>query len=62
MSEKEKCNTLDYEAYYNKYLRKYNQMCEKADAIHAEYMHEREKRKMLEAQMEVVRLIFGGNT
>ena len=61
MSEKEKCCQPNYEALYSEYFDKYNQMSEKCAAIHSDLLREIEKRKMLEAQMEVVRLIFGGN-
>lgn len=51
----------NYEAYYEEYLDKYNQLREKYAALELEYKNEREKRIVLEAQMEVVRLIFRGD-
>lgn len=62
MSENEtKCCSLNYEAAYEEYLAKYHQLMEKYAALELEYKNEREKRMVLEAQMEVVRLIFGGD-
>lgn len=61
MSEEEKCCQPNYEAYYEEYRAKYNQMSEKYAAIHEEYLYELEKRRVLEAHMGVVQLIFGGN-
>lgn len=57
----EKCCAPNYEAYYEEYLAKYNQLREKYAALELEYKNEREKRMVLEAQMDVVRLIFGGD-
>ena len=54
--------TLNYEAYYEEYFAKYNQLSEKYAALEREFEYECQKRRVLEAQMEVVRLIFGGNT
>lgn len=50
----------DYEAYYEEYRNKYNQMCEMYAALEAKFNDVREQKNHLEAQMEVVRLIFGG--
>ena len=61
MSEEKECCMPNYEAYYEEYLAKYNQLREKYAALELEYKNEHEKRMMLEAQMEVVRLIFGGD-
>ena len=57
----EKTCASNYEAYYEEYLAKYNQLREKYAALELECHNEREKRMVLEAQMEVVRLIFGGD-
>ena len=48
----------NYEAYYEEYLAKYNQLLEKYAALELEYKKERESRMVLEAQMSVVRMIF----
>jgi hypothetical protein len=57
----EGCVSLDYERAYEEYLAKYHQLMEKHAALELDLKNEREKRMMLEAQMEVVRLIFGGD-
>jgi hypothetical protein len=51
----------DYEAYYEEYRAKYNCMCEKVHSIEEKLKEEHERNIILEAQMEVVRLIFGGS-
>lgn len=51
----------NYEAYYEEYRDKYNCMCEKVHDIEKKLKEERERNMILEAQMEVVRLVFGGN-
>ena len=62
MSEQEKCCcSIDYEAAYEEYLSKYHQLLEKYAALEAECKFLCEQRRVLEAQMEVVRLIFGGD-
>ncbi len=62
MSDNQKMTCApNYEAYYEEYRAKYNQLMEKYAALELEYKNEREKRMVLEAQMEVVRLIFGGD-
>ena len=61
MEEQQKMkNSLNYEALYNEYRDKYNCMCEKFHSLEAKLKDEHEQKIMLEAQMEVVRLIFGG--
>ena len=57
----EKCCAPNYEAYYEEYLAKYNQLSEKYAALEMKLKDEHEKRIVLEAQMDVVRLIFGGD-
>ena len=52
---------MDYEAAYEEYLSKYHQLLEKCAALEAECKFLCEQRRVLEAQMEVVRLIFGGD-
>ena len=47
----------DYEAYYEEYRDKYNCMCEKVHRIEEKLKEEHERNIILEAQMEVVRLI-----
>lgn len=56
MAEENKQMTCapNYEAYYEEYRDKYN-------CIEAKLKEEHERNMILEAQMEVVRLIFGGN-
>jgi len=61
VSENTGCMSLNYEAYYEEYLAKYNQLMEKYAALEMKLKDEHEKRIVLEAQMEVVRLIFGGD-
>lgn len=61
MNENKECNMPNYEAYYEEYLAKYNQLMEKCAVLEMKLKDEHEKRLMLEAQMEVVRLIFGGD-
>lgn len=51
----------NYEAYYEEYREKYNYMCEKVHTIEEKLKEEHERNVILEAQMEVVRLVFGGN-
>ena len=51
----------NYEAYYEEYRDKYNCMCEKVHNIEEKLKEEHERNMILEAQMEVVRLVFGGN-
>lgn len=51
---------LNYEALYNEYRDKYNCIAEKCAGLEAKLKDEHEQKKILEAQMEVVRLIFGG--
>ena len=61
MDEREKCMAPNYEKMYENErddairLRKMN------SALEYDLKREREARMVLEAQMEVVRLIFGGN-
>ena len=50
----------NYEALYHEYVDKYNCMCEKCHKLELKLEEEHEQRMILEAQMEVVRLIFGG--
>ena len=61
MSGNTECCMPNYEAYYEEYLTKYNQLMEKYAALEMKLKDEYEKRIVLEAQMEVVRLIFGGD-
>lgn len=56
-----KCCSLDYEAAYEEYLSKYHQLLEKYAALESNLKNETERRKILEAQIDVVRLIFGGD-
>ena len=51
----------NYKAYYEEYRDKYNCMCEKVHNIEEKLKEEHERNMILEAQMEVVRLVFGGN-
>ena len=51
----------NYETYYEEYRDKYNCMSEKVHNIEEKLKEEHERNMILEAQMEVVRLIFGGN-
>lgn len=53
--------SLDYEACYNEYREKYNCLAEKNAVLSEMLREEKERRIKLEAQMEVVRLIFGGS-
>lgn len=62
MSGGTECVSLNYEAYYEEYLAKYNQLMEKYAALEMKCHDEHEKRMILEAQMEVVRLVFGGDS
>lgn len=62
MSDNQKMTCApNYEVYYEEYLAKYNQLMEKYAALEMKLKDEHEKRIVLEAQMEVVRLIFGGD-
>ena len=63
MAEENKQMTCspNYEAYYEEYMDKYNCMCEKVHNIEENLKEEHKRNMILEAQMEVVRLIFGGN-
>ena len=58
--EKEMTCSPNYEALYNEYVDKYKCMCEKCHKLELKLEEEHEQRMILEAQMEVVRLIFGG--
>ena len=58
--EKKMTCSPNYEALYNEYVDKYNCMCEKCHNLELKLEEEHEQRMILEAQMEVVRLIFGG--
>ena len=58
--EKEMTCSPNYEALYHEYVDKYNCMCEKCHKLELKLEEEHEQRMILEAQMEVVRLIFGG--
>ena len=57
----EKCCAPNYEAMYDELLDKYNKLREKCALLECDLRIERKDRKILEAQMEVVRLIFGGD-
>lgn len=63
MAEENKQMTCapNYEDYYEEYRDKYNCMCEKVHNIEENLKEEHKRNMILEAQMEVVRLIFGGN-
>lgn len=63
MAEENKQMTCapNYEAYYEEYRDKYNCMCKKVHNIEEKLKKEHKRNMILEAQMEVVRLIFGGN-
>ena len=58
--EKEMTCSPNYEALYNEYVGKYKCMCEKFHKLELKLEEEHEQRMILEAKMEVVRLIFGG--
>ena len=58
--EKEMACSPNYEALYHEYVDKYKCMCEKCHKLELKLEEEHEQRMILEAQMEVVRLIFGG--
>lgn len=51
--------TPNYEAYYEEYRDKYNCMYEKVCYLEKKLKEEHNRNMILEAQMEVVRLIFG---
>lgn len=51
----------NYEDLYHEYVDKYNCMFEKCHSLELKLKDEHEKNMILEAQMEVVRLIFGGS-
>lgn len=53
-------NKLDYESLYREYLEKYNCMCERCRTLESKFNEEHEKKMILEGQMEIVKLIFGG--
>ena len=57
----EKCCTPDYEAMYREEFDKAVRFRERCAALERDYKQELEARIILEAQMEVVRLIFGGD-
>ena len=57
----EMCCKPNYEAMYKEELDKVVRFREKCAALEQDYKQEREARIVLEAQMEVVRLIFGGD-
>ena len=50
----------NYEALYHKYEDKYEFMYEKYHNLELKLQEEHEQKMILAAQMEVVRLIFGG--
>lgn len=56
----EKCCAPNYEAMYNEERDKVIRFRERCAALELDLKNEREQRLILEAQMEVVRLIFGG--
>ena len=58
--EKKMTCSPNYEALYHEYVDKYNCMREKCHKLELKLEEEHEQRMILEAQMEVVRLIFGG--
>ena len=58
--EKEMTCSPNYVALYHEYVDKYKCMCEKYHKLELKLEEEHEQRVILEAQMEVVRLIFGG--
>ena len=58
--EKKMTCSPNYEELYRKCVDKYKFMCEKCDKLDLKLKEEHEQRMILEAQMEVVRLIFGG--
>lgn len=55
----ERCCEPNYEAMYDELLDKHNRLREKYAVLECDLRIERKDRKILEAQMEVVRLIFG---
>lgn len=62
MSDNQKMTCApNYEAMYNEERDKVIRFRERCAALEMDYKNECEKRMILEAQMEVVRLIFGGD-
>lgn len=57
---KKMTNAPNYEALYYEYVDKYNCMYEKCHSLELKLKDEHEQNVILEAQMEVVRLIFRG--
>ena len=58
--QKQSTCSPNYEALYHEYVDKYNCMCEKCHNLELKLKEEHEQNMILAAQMEVVRLIFGG--
>lgn len=61
MGEKEACMAPNYEKMYENERDDAIRLREMCSALEYDLKREREARIVLEAQMEVVRLIFGGN-
>ena len=62
MSDNQKATSaLNYEAMYNQLQDKYNCLMEKHAYIESELRDARAMNRIYEAQIEIVRLIFGGD-
>lgn len=59
--DKEMTCAPNYAAMYDDLFEEHKKLCAEYADIRKEIQSEREKRLILEAQMEVVRLIFGGD-
>lgn len=57
----QECVAPNYEAMYEELFEEHKKACAELSEKAKELRSEKEKRMVLEAQMEVVRLIFGGN-